>query len=800
MFSNYLKTSARSINRNKVFSVINVLGLAMGIACAVLIFLLIRYHLTTDTYHANADRIYRVVVHEKDPEDNYSGVPIPLTRAFRAEFPQAEKVAMTEGIYNTLVTIPTNTDAERRRFQEDEGIAAVDPEYFDIFDYQWLAGNRTNALQQPSGIIITASKAKKYFGTDDAMGKVLQLEKTSFTVTGIIKDIPGNTDLPFEVFISTDALKSYSERATAVWDSWGSISSNTNCYVLLSRNTKPAQLNALLPAFNQKHNGKKDAARLSYKLQPLSDIHFNADYNNYKPTISRSYIWTLALISLFIIITACINFTNLAVVQAIRRSREIGVRKVLGGMRKQIFWQFIIEATMIVTFAVILALLAVYFAIPYVTRLMEVSLQASDWYSGQVLLFILALAVLVIFLSGSYPALILSGFKPVLALKNKISAQKAGGINLRRGLVVLQFTISQVLVICAFIIAAQTSYFRKADIGFNRDAVVMLPLPQSQKEQLTVLRNQFSQLPGVTACSFSRMAPLSASSAQFNFAFDNMAKDADFPVNGIMADDQFLKTYGIQLVAGTNYISGDSTHHGFLVNEELLKRFNVKPADAIGKLFRLGGNKPEIVIGVVKNFHLFSLQEKIPPCFIVNSSKSYRRVGVKVAAKNLTATIHQIEKVWTAAFPDNLFEYQFLDEQIEEYYKTEVRTGTLINILTCVAIGIGCLGLLGLISFITQQKTKEVGIRKVLGASVANIVLLFSKEFLVLITIAFVIAAPLAWLAMHKWLQDFAYRISIGWGVFILAMFSAMVITLATISFQLFRTARLNPVKSLKSE
>ncbi|MFT3823426.1 MAG: ABC transporter permease [Chitinophagaceae bacterium] len=800
MISNYLKTSARSIRRNKIFSVINILGLSMGIACAVLIFMLIRYHLTTDTYHSKVDNIYRVVTNEKNPEGYYSGVPMPLTRAFRTDFPQASKVAMTEAIYNTLVIVPEHAGKELKRFQEDEGIVAVDPQYFDIFDYEWLAGTPQRALEHPSGIILTASKAKKYFGTEAVAGNTLQLNKTVFTVTGVVKDLPANTNFPFDVFFSTSALKAYSERAAEDWDRWGNVHSATNCYVLLPQNTQAAQLEKLLPAFAKKYYPAEDAANFEYKLQPLADLHFNTKYENYKTSVSKPYIWTLALISLFIIITACINFTNLATVQAIRRSREIGVRKVLGSMRKQIFWQFMLEAALIVSVAVVLALAAVQVALPYVAQLMDISLKAGDWRNPTVLLFILGISVLVIFLSGSYPALILSGFKPVLALKNKMTMQKAGGVTLRRGLVVMQFAISQALVICAFVIATQTTYFRKADLGFNKEAIVMLPLPQSQKEQLTVLRNQFNQLPGVQSCSFSRMAPLSGSSAQFNFAFDNVSKDAEFDINGIFADDQYLKTYGLQLVAGTNYISGDSTHRGILVNEELLKRYNMRPQDAIGKLFSLSGNKPEQVIGVVKNFHLFSLQRDIPPCFIAASSKTYRHIGLKISPQNFAATIKQVEKVWASAFPDNLFEYQFLDERIAEFYKDEVRTGTLINIMSCVAIGIGCLGLLGLISFITQQKTKEVGIRKVLGASVSNIVMLFSKEFVILIVIAFALAAPVAWWAMHKWLQDFAYRVSVGWGVFALAIVTAIMITLITISFQSFRAARVNPVKSLKSE
>jgi putative ABC transport system permease protein len=801
MFRNYFKTAIRNLLRNKSYAVINITGLTVGIAACLLIYLIVSYHLSFDTFHSKKDRIYRAVSEFKgEHEVTYSsGVPFPVTRGLREDFPELAKVAAIFGSGNDQITVLDENSQPGTKYKEAKGFFFAEPEFFEIFDFNWLAGKPQTALSDPNTVVLTQEMAEKYFGDwHSAMGRSIKLENAEvLKVTGILENLPPNTDMPLKIVAS---FKTYKNPNLT---DWVSIYSSHNCFVLLPENYPASRLSALLPGFVKKHK-PAESAKDGIILQPLSEMHFDTRLGNLsRQTFSRELVTALTLVGLFLLIVACVNFINLATAQAVNRAKEVGVRKVLGSNRKNLIVQFMGETFLITLVAVVLATGVAWLAITPLNALLEIKLAHHLFNNLSVPAFLLAVIILVTILAGFYPALVLSGYNPITALKSKITVKKAGGLSLRRSLVVFQFAIAQVLIIGMLVVVTQMNHFKNASLGFTKDHILNVAIPDDSaaRAKIDYLRTQLLQQPGIENVSFGFGSPSENGNWSSDFRFENAAKTTDFSAILKWADVDYFKTYDIAFVAGRPYQRSDTIRE-FVVNETLLKKLGIlNPQEAIGKKIDLWeGKHVARICGVVKDFHTRTLRVPLDPVILAPFKENYWAFSVKMRPDKTKETMAYIEKLWTSTYPDFVYEYQFLDEKIDNFYRRETQLSQLYTIFAAIAIFISCLGLYGLVSFMATQRVKEVGIRKVLGASVGNIVYLFSREFTLLIIISFVIAGPLAWYLMSQWLQDFEYRISIGAGIFGIAIAGSVFIAWITVGYRAIRAALANPVKSLRSE
>ena len=795
MIKNYFKIAWRNLLKNKSYAFINVMGLALSITCGILIFSLVKYHLSFDNFHVNADRIYRIVTEQHRDNVSYTeGVPSPLGKAIRTDYAFTEKVARIATFDELLITI--NTPDEVKKFKEKGGAAFTEPEYFSIFNFPLVRGDINTALNEPNTAVVTERIAKKYFGNEDPVNKVIRVEnKVDCKITGVLKDFPANTDQKAEIYVSYASLKDFNEWLSKD-DSWGGIESAMHCYALLKPGVSPEAVEKVLPAYVTKFRSKSKNVH-HYKLQPLADIHFNPHYGG---AMEKKNLWVLSLIAFFLIITACVNFINLATAQALNRSKEVGVRKTLGGLRIQLFWQFITETGLITIIATAIAYGLSWLALPYVNDWFGIQVNLNILTSWQLPLFMLLLAVLVTFFSGSYPGIILSGFKPVEAIKGKLGQQNVGGLNTRRSLIVTQFAISQVLIIGMIVVMSQMRYAKQSDLGFNKDAIVMIPFASgADSTAATTLQNRFAAIPGVQKVSLCFTAPSDEEGWTTSLRYDNHTEDENFRVSYKAADQFYLSAFDLKLVAGRDFFPSDTVRE-YVVNETMLDKLGIRsPNDIIGKTLRVDG-VPAPIVGVVKDFHDKSFHQDINAICLSSNAHLYKSFAVKINMANSKTTLAALEKTWSNMSPNNIYEAKFLDESIAAFYETEDLMLKLVQVFSFIAIFIGCLGLYGLVSFMAVQKTKEIGIRKVLGSSIAQILWLFGKEFSRLIIIAFVVATPLAWWAMNSWLQDFKFRISISVWFFVIAVGITFIVAALTVSYQAIKAAVANPVKSLRTE
>ena len=802
MIRNYFKVAIRNLLRRRGYSVINIAGLAIGVAASILIYLVVTYELSFDTYHKNAPRIYQVVTEDKNADGlSYTpGIPYIAIDALRTDFPDIHFGSLFSNI-SAQVTIPAET-GPGKKFLETPGIFFIEPQYFEIFDYSWLSGS-AQALSEPNTVVIVQSLAEKYFGSwQQAVNKVIVLDNAlSLTVKGILEDPPSNTDFGVRIAASFPTFKA-NPNLYGYNTNWGSTTSNYQVFMILPEQKTPEALNAQLKSFSKRHyTGERTSVRTHF-LQPLSEIHFDARFGNLGDHVmSRATLWTLSFIGILIIIMACINFINLSTAQAVGRSREVGVRKVLGSNRVQLLWQMMGETTLLVLLSIILAIVIAAACIPFLNKIITIP-ESLPLFSSATIAFIVITTLLVIILSGLYPATILSRFNPALALKNKITSASIGGISIRRALVVLQFAISQVLVIGTIIAISQMNHVHNADLGFNKEAVLVLngSTDSSALTRQAAFKEHLLKNPGIKAVSFTSDVPSSDNDWANNFSFNN-GPDEHYSVYLKYADTDYFTAFGLELVAGRTFIQSDTTRE-IVVNETLVKKLGIKnPHEILGKTLRMGGRSaPKPIVGVVKDFRTNSLRDEIKPLLIASRKRFYSQTAVKLKTTNLNKTSAAVQQSWEAFYPEYVYDTFFVDESIERFYQQEQQLARLYKIFAGLAIFISCLGLYGLVSFMAVQKTKEVGIRKVLGASVSSIIYLFSREFTVLIVIAFLLAAPVAYYMMNKWLENFAYRIDLTAGVFIGAILFSIVIAWITVGYKALLAALVNPVQSLKSE
>lgn len=800
MIRNFFKTAFRNLARNKTYALINISGLAIGMAVCITIFLLVQFELSFDAFHEKKDRIYRVITqtHNAEGSSLHGAVPFPLPRTLRADFSQLEKVGAIYGSTDDQIAVLDEGGKPVKKFKEESGVFFTEPEFFGIMNFKWVAGT-PESLREPNRAALTKATAAKYFGDWRlAMGKTIRRNSTrDLLITGILEDAPTNTDFQLRV------VGSFASLNIATSTDWVSISSGMACYVLLPGNLSPKNFEAQLVAFVKKYK-PADAARNLQFLQPLTEVHYDAQTGNFlQRTISKQLINALMFIAGFILLIACVNFINLSTAQAVNRGKEVGIRKVLGSGRAQLRLQFLSETALIVLMALLVSILISYAFLPLVRDILELPIAFRLFGNPQLLLFLLLLVPAVVLLAGFYPSVVLSRFNPILSLKSKVLAGTSRGISLRKTLVVLQFVIAQALIIGTLVIVQQMNYFTGKSMGFDKEAILNVPIPSDSAslKKLDYLKSKLAEQVSVERVSFSFASPADNGNWYSGFRFDRSEKDSDFPANLKWADNDYIPAYNLQLLAGRNIKRSDTVSE-FIVNESLMRKYGyTDPQKVLNKEIDLwDGVYKGPIVGVVKDFHSAALQDEIMPVLIASNRENYNIATVKLKPGTLQRSISGIEQLWNQAFPDYVFEYQFLDQKIADFYTQEEQLSQLYRIFAVIAICLSCLGLYGLASFMAAQRIREVGIRKVLGATVQHVVFLFSKEFILLICIAFLIAAPVAYYYMNNWLQDFAYRIHIEWWVFVLAAVISLLIALLTVSSQAIRAALSNPVKNLRTE
>lgn len=787
MFQHYFKNAFRHIRRNLSYTFLNIFGLTLSIASCLIIFLVVRNELGYDTFHRKAARTYRVTMNALDFNPSVSFGIVP---AMRNDFPELEEVSQYWHQGDGLFKVG-NTRYKERNY------AIADPQFLKVFDYKWLAGDARTALVEPNTVILTQSIARKYFGDKDPLGKVIRWDnRFDLKVTGLIKDIPLNTSMPFDFLVSFETVKPDLKEPMAEFYAIG----GGNAFIVLPENYTIQQLERKMPAFIEKNWGPGIAREAKLPLQPLTEIHFDQRYLDQSaiPTTSRSTYWALGIVAAFILITACINFINMATAQATRRSKEVGVRKVMGANRPQLIRQFLGETSILVLTALVLGIAAAIAFLPVAGRWLDVKISARELADPSVVGLMAGITLLVILLAGLYPAFVQSAFRPITSLKGK-TGMTSQGLFLRKSLVLLQFAISQILIVGTLVVANQVDYIKNQDLGFNKAAIVSFPLPDSAKRE--VIRQQLLQDPGVQVFSFSSAPPV------YNFSFTDFRSPENGMTKGDVTevkyiDEQYTDMFGLKMLAGekiTKLQDGDTIRNA-VINETMMHKLNIfDPAAAVGKHVMLVAGRFNIT-GVVQDFQSESRHKKIRPCILIYRPGAFFMASVRVDMKQMRHTMDRIGKTWSGLYPEELFEYEFMDDRIAAMYKQEAKTYTAFKLFSSLAILIGCLGLYGLVAFAAVQRTKEVGIRKVLGASLLDIVLLFSKEFILLIIIAFCIAAPVAYYIMQHWLGNFAYQVHLGGGIFLVGIAASFVIAGITIAYQSVKAGLANPVNSLRIE
>lgn len=804
MLKNYLKIALRNLIKNKSNTFINVGGLTLGVVCALVIFLVIQFDLSFDTWHKDADRVYRVVKSDSEYGDtSYDrGGQYPLAKAVKQDISGVEYVSIADNNYANDPVISYTEDGQVQNKFKESNLVFVQQEFFNILTYQWLAGDSESALIHPNTAVVTKSFAEKMFGHTDIIGKNLVLSisgsMADLEITGLVNDQPDNSDFPFTILASSHSKNRDGESNEN--DSWSSSSSSIQTYVKLEEGVTAESVNAQFNDLIVKYKGEEGAKYLEYFLQPLSEIHFDSRFGNYNGrTVEIRILFALGIIGLFLLITACINFINLNTAIAVSRSKEVGLRKTLGGTKTQLTFHFLGETAFITLLSIVLGVGLTELVLLKIEPLLGFTPELNLLANKEVLVFLGILFLVITFAAGWYPARHLSSFNPIEAIRNKINASYGKGITLRRGLIVVQFTITQILVIGTIVIATQINHFQKQDLGFEKDAVVEVPLPTRDKQTLETFKNQLLSESSIINVAFSNTGTTSSNTWGGNYivTFDTSRFENHAQVKFV--DEDFVDTYGLTLLAGKNLTPSDTVYQ-YLVNEAFAKQvgFGNNYAGLLGKTNLFWGDEAPIV-GVVKDFNTQSLHVGLTPV-VLTTRRSYFIGGININTAQTSAAIAAIERAYNQSFPDFIYEYSFLEDSIAEMYEDEQRTARIMNAFTLIAILIGSLGLFGLVSYMATTRTKEIGVRKVLGASVFNILSIFGKELFILTGISFAIAAPVSYFLMQKWLVDFAYKIELGAGIFFLSLAGTILLAALTVGFKSISAALANPVNSLKSE
>lgn len=798
MFDSYLKIALRNLWRNRTTSTVGILGLSVGLASGLVIFLLVGYLFSFNRFHSKADRIFWIVTDVLTDQPRPTDVtPRPLGQVLRDEYPFVESAVRLNNLFGTIIGVPDGKGGMAKKFEESRNICFTEPEYFKVFDVKWASGDSQKALSEPNTVVLSREYAVKYFGTESAIGKVLRFNnKIDLTVTGIIENTPSNTQLRYDVLVSYATLPGLSEWPDMM-RAWGA--PNTMCWVALKEGAGRPQLENSLVEITRKHYNAKEAGTYQFRTIPLSEMFHMPGYG----PAPRPILYALIVVGLFLVIAACVNFINLSTAQAIRRAREVGVRKTMGSSKKQLIGQFMLETALLCVAAFIIALILAQLNLPMLNSalwMLRADISVLHLLNGNGLLWFGGLILGVVLLAGLYPSAVLAGFNPITALKGETGNQKAGRFSVRKSLVVMQFFITQLFIIGVIVMSAQVKYLKTADRGFDKNQILMVKMPGGNVGRQITWVNELGAMPEVKQVALAAEPPMSQMETDEPFTFNYRTEQEKFPVNVRIGDSRYVEVFGLKLLAGRNFLSGDTTRREALVNETMLKQLDItNAADILNKSIRLW-DRERTVVGVVRNFSLDPLSAGVQPAAIVNEAPAYTMAAVKLQSNDMHTTLPRIEKTWNKLFPESVYQAGFLDDKINGFYATEHILLGLIQVFSAIAIAIGCLGLYGLVTFMAGSRSKEIGVRKVLGATENQLLWIFGKEFSRLLITGFLLAAPLGWFLMKNWLQRYAYKIELGWWVFALTAGSVGLITALTISFQSIRAARRNPVVSLRSE
>lgn len=800
MFQHYAKIGGRHLLRNKAFSAINIFGLSVGIACCLSLLVFVEYESSFDNFHPYATRSYRIVQHTKYPDQtlHWNTTAYPLAEALRADFHEFEMVTQTAGPFQRFFTVD-NGGKEEFQFESDY-VLFVDPFYPKAFDLTWLAGDKNSAFQLPNSIVLTESIAEKFFGKyvsgQSILGKTIMLAgKDPLQVTGLVRDVPGNSTLRYEMLVPYEFFRQNNPYPASNWS--GNYGGTT--FVVASEQHELEEIESSISSWKKKYLNEDDDSRISYKLQPLATIHTETLYGNSPGSylMPNSILQTARYVGIFILLIAIGNFVNLMTAKSVIRAKEVGIRKTIGSTRFDLFKQFTLENSLLVAISVLLALVFSVVLINEANSAFSViNLQLKlNWTD---LGLVAVLGGVTVLLGTAYPALFLSAFKPLQIIKNDLPIARTRGLSMRKAVTVFQFAIVQLFVIATIIAAVQMDLFRNKSLGFSSEAVLMLPVPQSDKVE--IFKNQLEQNPDIKDIAIGSGPPMAVNGFQLGTRFrtSDMPEENAYETELKIGDTNYLDFYELDLIAGRNFSGNKANFDEFIVNERLLKSLGWTPEDAIGRKITINEGEAT-VIGVAKDYHNNSLQHDISPCIIVNWDYFQDQAFIKISDLN-PQVLQSIEKSWKDSFTTSEFKYEFVDESIAREYFVEALSFKGFTLFSIIAIVIGSLGLIGLMTFITTQRTKEVGIRKVLGATVTEIVLFFSKEFTLLIGIAFVLAMPFAYFLMHYWLEDFTYRIEMSWWMFLAGGIITLLIAVLSSGFQATKAALANPIKSIKTE
>jgi putative ABC transport system permease protein len=810
MLTNNIQITWRNIQKNKGFTAINVAGLSVGIASTILLFSLIYFELSFDTFHKNKDRIFTIQrqTTSHDGELSFtSGTSLAMIDAIRTEIPQFEQVVPVCGTLEPQITIlgndPQSINFSRKYNEKTQGLC-VGPEFFDMFDYKWLIGT-PQVLAEPKVVVLSENYAVKYFGNaTTAIGQYIKVNNmTTMKVAGILENPPLNTDFPMDILFSYATKRADPQNwGFGEFDNWNSTSSMDKIFIMLPTNFTVPKANELLETFTKKHfDLNKSNDTKVHTLSSIGTFHFDERYGNYQDrTISKTKIYSIAFVGLLILLIACINFINISTAIAGKRSKEVGVRKTLGSLRSQLILQFMSETFVVVLISVCLGILMATMSLPVMHKAFDFPLEHNPFSNPVLWIFTAVTVILTTVLSGLYPAFVLSSFQPMESLKSINKNTFGKGISLRKSLIVFQFSVALLMMVGSIVTYQQMRFVDKMDPGFKKEGVFTFNVDTEYKSRNATFKVKLKELKDVSYSTFGNDDPASDNEWEANFTYDKRPKDEGFNAHLKLADAEYLNTYGMEVVAGTPYEEQD-TLRKLIVNEYMVKKLGLTdPRDIIGKTITVGGWDPYPVVAVVKDFHIGTAKKTISPVLITKASKYYWKGAAKIASNDLPSTVAKIEKIYNEVYPEVVFEGKFFDQTLQNYYKAESQLGLLYRIASLLAIFIACLGVFGLVAFVAQQKTKEIGIRKVMGASVFNLVSIISKDFLLLVFISMFLAFPIGYYLMGKWLDDFVYRIEIQWWIFAAIGIVALMITMISVSYQSIKAALMNPVKSLRSE
>ncbi|MGH7600820.1 MAG: ABC transporter permease [bacterium] len=799
MLKNYLLIALRTILKHKAFSAINLFGLAVGIACFIVILLYVQDELAYDGFHADADRVYRVVkdfVNDDGSKVPDATTPPGLAPALVREIPEVETAAR---IFPSWGYKPLLTYGEKSFYEER--FARVDTTFFEIFSFPFVYGEAKSAFTQPSSIVLAASLAKKYFGDEDPMGKTIIFDQRhSLQVTGIMKDMPPQSHFKFDFLLPMRSMRPNAEDYMRMDNTWGWY--NFYTYIKIKPNTTIVAIESKIQAIFKSNQPENDNVIYAQPLAGLNGIHLASHLKwELEPNSDRLYIYVFLTIALFVIFIAGINYVNLTTAKSALRAREVGLRKVVGAFRNSLFVQFLAESVLMAILAAFVAIALSEIGLPFFNAITQKELSLFSIDSRLIWVLIAATTLILGAAAGLYPALYLSSFQPIAVLKKLRTAGKSF-FDLRKALVVFQFTLSVILIVGIIVIQKQMGFIQAVKLGFDKDQVAVIRNVGALPNRGAAVRAALAQIPGV-----KNVAPCDGMIGGQNWTNSLRVKGSDNSqlVNFLSVGYDFIETLGLELKEGRDFSPEfpADTNDAIILNETAVKQLGV-PEPVLGQLI-VWSEQPDTtyyakVVGVVKDFHFTSLRLEIKPfAFVITPSRT-SLFALKMSGQNLRETLAQIESTWSSLAPGRPFDYYFLDESLDKLYRSEQNFRTVFSAMTLLSVIIACLGLFGLAAFTAEQRTKEIGIRKVLGATVSNVTVLLSKDFAKLVMIAYVIACPIAWYAMQKWLQGFAYRINMGWWVFALAGGLALVIALLTVSTQAIKAALANPVDSLRYE